>query len=171
MSLSFAAFLALAVPALAQTGGVQQPASEPKQGAAADPQADKSQTFVGCLMSAPVLSSAPGARPGEPSGQEPSPPADDAQGLRPPASAAPSAPASASRFVLKREGTGEEIFVEGLSQLSEHANHTVQLSGTLTPKDGRRVLTASAIKHMSPSCETKPGAAPSGQGSKPPASY
>ena len=61
-------------------------------------------------------------------------------------------------FVLRRQGTGENIALDGLSnQLSEHSGEMVQVSGTMSQSAGKDVLMVSAIKKVSGSCDNKPG--------------
>jgi hypothetical protein len=145
----------------------------------------KTQTLLGCLIQEPTATSAiPNINSsGNPQGQNPpninspgnpqaktqpninspgtpqvspSRPAET-QGLKSPSAAEPVTPATPPRFSLRRQGNNEEITVEGLpTQLTPHVGHTVQLTGMLTQKNGRDVLTVGMVRHVANSCDSKP---------------
>lgn len=49
---------------------------------------------------------------------------------------------------------GKTVAVTGPPDLAKHANHQVQLSGTMSKKGDQEQFSVTAIKHISPSCET-----------------
>ncbi|MBI4459847.1 MAG: hypothetical protein HY648_07295 [Acidobacteria bacterium] len=64
---------------------------------------------------------------------------------------------SSEEFLLKRQGTQQEITVKGLADLDEHKDHMVQLSGTMDREDGKEVFKVSQIKHVANACEDRTG--------------
>jgi hypothetical protein len=48
---------------------------------------------------------------------------------------------------------GKTVSVTGSADLAKHANHQVQLSGTMSKKESQEQFTVTAIKHIAPSCE------------------
>jgi hypothetical protein len=116
---------------------------------------DKKQTLVGCLTKAPATVSKAPSTPSQSNSKGSSMPGT--QGLSNPKVEGTVAPIPVG-FLLKRQGTGEEIAVEGLSQLSVHTGHMVQLTGTMSQKNGKDILEVSEIKHVAYSCPgDKPG--------------
>ena len=60
--------------------------------------------------------------------------------------------ASGGTYTLM-DKAGKTVSVTGSADLAKHADHQVQLSGTMSKKDNQEQLTVTAIKHIAPSCE------------------
>ena len=65
--------------------------------------------------------------------------------------------ATSEEYMLKRQGTEQEITAKGSADLAQHTDHMVQLSGTMAREDGKDVFKVSRIKHVANSCEEKTG--------------
>jgi hypothetical protein len=48
---------------------------------------------------------------------------------------------------------GKTVAVTGSADLAKHANHQVQLTGTMSKKGDQEQLSVTAIKHIAPACE------------------
>jgi hypothetical protein len=48
---------------------------------------------------------------------------------------------------------GKTVSVTGPPELAKHANHQVELTGTMSKKGDQEQFSATAIKHISPTCQ------------------
>jgi hypothetical protein len=60
--------------------------------------------------------------------------------------------ASGGSYTLT-DKAGKTVSVTGSADLAKHANHQVQLTGTMAKKGDQEQLSVTAIKHIAPSCE------------------
>ena len=60
-------------------------------------------------------------------------------------------------YLLKRQGTEQEITVKGSADLAQHTDHMVQLSGTMAREGGKDFFKVSQITHVANSCAEKTG--------------
>jgi hypothetical protein len=60
--------------------------------------------------------------------------------------------ASGGSYTLT-DKAGKTVAVTGSADLAKHANHQVQLTGTMSKKGDQEQLSVTAIKHVAPSCE------------------
>lgn len=49
--------------------------------------------------------------------------------------------------------SGKTVTVMGSADLAKHANHQVELTGTMSKKGDQQQFSVTAIKHIAPSCE------------------
>ncbi|OFW12037.1 MAG: hypothetical protein A3H27_11665 [Acidobacteria bacterium RIFCSPLOWO2_02_FULL_59_13] len=65
--------------------------------------------------------------------------------------------AASPEYLLRRQGTKQEITVQGPAELTKHTDHMVQLSGTMDRQDGKEFFKVAQIKHVANSCAEKSG--------------
>jgi len=65
--------------------------------------------------------------------------------------------ATSEEYLLKRQGTEQEITVKGSADLAQHKDHMMQISGTMDREDGKEFFRVSRIKHVANSCAEKTG--------------
>src|SRR5438105_3898827 len=60
-----------------------------------------------------------------------------------------------AQYVLTDQATGNKTPVTGTSELEQHVNHTVKLTGANTTENGRALFTAAKVEHISATCMAK----------------